>query len=313
MFRNIVVLTILSYFVLIPSKAFSSEPSYVAGEVLVRFASKTDGKYLQSEEADAIAASVCGGKVKNISKFLPGLMLVKLPDDLSVEDAVLQFRNTPGVMRVQPNYIYRVLSAFPNDPCFPYLWGLHNTGQTGGMPDADIDAPEAWDLHTGSSNIIVAVIDSGVDYTHPDLAANMWVDANGCYGYDFYNDDNNPMDDYGHGTHCAGIIGAVGNNSQGVTGVCWNVKIMALKAADSYGYVYTWSARESIYYAIAKGAKVLSNSWGGYNNYDQYLKDAIDTANEAGVLFVAAVGNDGRPTDIYTVYPAGYDCNNIIL
>jgi len=215
---------------------------------------------------------------------------------------------------------------------------MHNTGQTDGTIDADIDAPEAWNVIT-DSNVIVAVIDSGVDYTHPDLAANMWVnqaeyngtsgvddDGNGyiddVYGYDFctYDDDANdpdPYDDLGHGTHCSGTIGAVGDNNEGVTGVCWSVKIMALKFIASSGYGWTYDAIECIEYAIDNGAKVLSNSWRYYEGSPRFpdvqaLKDAVEAADANGVLFVAGAGNEGYNNDSKPAYPASYNCNNII-
>ena len=190
---------------------------------------------------------------------------------------------------------------------------MHNTGQNGGTPDADIDAPEAWDIGTGSTDVVVAVIDTGVDYTHPDLAANMWVnpgeipdngiddDGNGydddVYGYDFCNYDGDPFDDHYHGTHCAGTIGAIGNNSEGVAGVNWRVKIMALKFLDATGSGWTDDAINCVEYSIQMGAKLSSNSWGG-GGFDQALKDAIDAAGQAGMLFVAAAGNGGSDNDI---------------
>ncbi|MFC1855996.1 S8 family serine peptidase [Thermodesulfobacteriota bacterium] len=202
-----------------------------------------------------------------------------------------------------------------------------------GRPDSDIDAPEAWDITTGSSSIVVAVIDSGVDYNHQDLAANMWTnpgeipgngiddDLNGhiddIYGIDVFSNDSNPMDGFGHGTHCAGTIGAVGNNGIGVAGVAWNVQIMALKFMDSNGEGGNDAlAVECIYYAIAMGANILSNSWGTDLVSSGYpaLEDAIETANEANILFVASAGNDdGHNNDgQYSVYPASFYNENII-
>src|SRR5262249_17056604 len=150
---------------------------------------------------------------------------------------------------------------------------------TGGTPDADIDAPEAWDVTTGSSRVVVAVLDTGVDYTHPDLAANIWTnpgeipgngiddDHNGYVddvpGYDFANNDPDPMDDQGHGTHVAGTIGAVGNNGVGVVGVAWNVRIMALKFLDSAGNGTVANAIRALNYAVANGATISNNSYGG--------------------------------------------------
>ncbi|MBM4165045.1 MAG: hypothetical protein FJ222_11490, partial [Lentisphaerae bacterium] len=194
--------------------------------------------------------------------------------------------------------------------------------------DADIDAPEAWDISTGSTNIVVGVIDTGIDYTHPDLASNMWVntaelngtpgvddDGNGfvddIHGYDFANDDGNPMDDHFHGTHCAGTIGGVGNNGIGVAGVCWTVRMMGLKFLNAEGSGALSDAMEAIYYATANGAKLTSNSWGG-GGYDDALRDAIADAGNHGLLFVAAAGNSAGNNDVLPTYPGSYDCSNII-
>jgi hypothetical protein len=329
--RKLVCLCIFVLFATSP--LFGSEVDYVPGEVLVRFKPKDNGALCNTEEKNEILSSLGVGTVTQNFKLVPGLSLIKLPQGTSVESALTIFSTSPNIIHVQPNYIYRALSTFPNDPCGPApnggkQWGLHNIGQTGGTPDADIDAPEVWDIAT-DSNIIVAVIDSGVDYTHSDLAANMWHnpgeipdngiddDGNGyiddIFGYDFYNNDIDPMDDNGHGTHCAGIIGAIGNNSLGVTGVCWNVKIMALKFLNEFGSCgSTAKAISCIEYAIEMGAKVLSNSWGS-TTYDQDLKNYINAANAAGLLFISAAGNNGTSNDGYPrSYPASYDCDNII-
>src|SRR5262249_31070114 len=152
------------------------------------------------------------------------------------------YRANPNVLYAEPDYRLSI-DRMPNDPAFGDLWGLNNTGQTGGTPDADIDAPEAWDQTTGSASTLVAVLDTGIDYTHPDLAANIWTnpgeipgngkddDGNGfiddVHGYNFVANNGNPMDDNNHGTHVSGTIGAVGNNGVGVTGINWNVRMMA--------------------------------------------------------------------------------------
>ncbi|MEN6308588.1 MAG: S8 family serine peptidase [Anaerohalosphaeraceae bacterium] len=232
-----------------------------------------------------------------------------------------------NVLYAQPDYRLHATGTYPNDPRFSEQWGLHNLGTTG-VVDADIDAPEGWDIHTGDSSVIVAVIDSGVDYTHADLADNMWInqpeyngkagqddDGNGyvddIYGYDFCNEDSNPQDDHYHGTHCAGIIGAVGNNGVGITGTCWKVRIMALKFLDAGGNGWSSDAIQCIQYATQMNANVMSNSWGG-GPYDQALKDAIDTAKVNNLLFVAAAGNDGINTDNSPHYPSCYTLENII-
>ena len=307
-----------------PPKGFDftvpADAPYEPGELLVRFAPKSDGKQRSIIEKSGLLDSLGGGIIKRNFKIVPGLALVELPAGLTVKDALKTFNRTDGILHAQPNYILRALSTFPYDPNFAQLWGMYNTGQphpkegggfTSGMPDADIDAPEVWDIAT-DSDIILAVIDSGVAYNHPDLVANMWTDANGCYGYDFVNDDNDPMDDFYHGTHCAGTIGAVGNNGIGVTGVCWNVKIMAIKFLDWYGEGTIDGAIASIEYAVNMGAKVLSNSWGVYA-YSEDLEDAIEAASTNGVLFIAAAGNEELDNDgEFPCYPASYDCQNII-
>ncbi len=233
----------------------------------------------------------------------------------------------PDVESVELNY--RVMAAqIPNDPRFSEQWSLHNIGQTGGTFNADTNAPEAWDVTTGSGNVVVAVIDTGVDYTHEDLRANMWInsgeipgngiddDGNGyvddVYGYDFVNNDGDPFDDFGHGTHVAGIIAAAGNDGVGIAGVNWSAKIMALKFLDAYGYGSISDAVYAIHYATIMGAKVMNNSWGG-GGYSQALYDAIAEANTAGALFVAAAGNGYTNTDLYTFYPAGYDVPNVVV
>ncbi|MCX6347966.1 MAG: S8 family serine peptidase, partial [Candidatus Aureabacteria bacterium] len=226
----------------------------------------------------------------------------------------------------EPDYLYQA-QAIPNDPGFGDLWGMHNTGQGGGTSGADIDALPAWDLETGSAEVVTAVIDTGVDYTHEDLASNMWTnpgeipgngiddDDNGyiddVYGIDACNDDSDPRDDRGHGTHCSGTIGGVGNNGIGVTGVCWKTRIMALKFLSSAGGGFDADAIRCIEYAVAMGARIMSNSWAG-GKFNQSLYDAIAAARDAGILFVAAAANSGSNNDLKPVYPCSYDLDNII-
>jgi subtilisin family serine protease len=294
---------------------------FVDDEVLVKFAPK-----IAAAERDRIVGAV-GGKLVDSLDF-SDVWKVQLPRAGQVLDAVLRLQQERLVRYAEPNFIgYADSTIFPNDPSFKNTFGLHNTGQTGGVADADIDAPEAWSVATGSSDIIVAMTDSGVDYNHPDLVDNMWInpgeipnnniddDGNGyvddVYGYNFYDNTSNPIDDYGHGTHVAGTVGAVGNNGIGVAGVCWKVKLMSAKWIGWDGWGDTFGAAKSIEYATENGAKVITASW--HVEYSQALYDTLRAAGEAGVLFVAAAGNDsGLNLDNYSYVPAGIDLDNII-
>jgi subtilisin family serine protease len=254
---------------------------------------------------------------------------VELEQGQSLEDVVAAYNSDPDVEYAELNYIVSI-NLTPNDPLYPIQWPLNNTGQIypesgryntpPGTPDNDIDAPEAWDVHTGGSEIIVAVIDTGVDYTHRDIEDNMWLnpgeipgngiddDGNGyiddIYGYDFRNGDGDPKDDHGHGTHCGGIIAAQGDNGLDIAGLCWDAKVMALKFLGAGGSGNTIDAVIAFYYAVENGADVMSNSWGG-GDYLQSLQDVISYAYSQGVIMVAAAGNDNSDDPHY--YPAYYD------
>lgn len=248
---------------------------------------------------------------------LPEATLAALPNALAALDEV------PGaVISAEPDFIRQGL-LIPNDPKFVdgTLWGL-NQGN-----DADIDAPEAWDTRATASGITVGVIDTGIRYTHQDLAANAWSnageipgdgvdnDGNGYVddvrGIDAYNRDGDPMDDNGHGTHCAGTIGGVGNNGVGVAGVAWGVKLMALKFLSSTGSGADSDAVVCMDYARIKGAKVLSCSWGG-GGAGATIQAAIERARSAGIVIVAAAGNESNNNDLNPSYPASYPHDNII-
>jgi subtilisin family serine protease len=219
--------------------------------------------------------------------------------------ALAALRSDASVRVAEPNYTVQA-TAVPNDPQFSRLWALSNTGQTGGTPDADIDATEAWNVSTGSS-VVVAVIDTGVDYDHPDLQENILRDSAGrVIGHDFSSGDSDPMDENGHGTHVAGTIGARGNNGVGVTGVCQSVKIMPVRFLNRNGDGDTAGAIQAIDFARQHGAKIMNNSWGG-GGYEQLLKEAIDRARAAGILFVAAAGNESSDNDEVDAYPGGYN------
>ncbi len=288
------------------------------GEVLLKFKAGT---------AAAERSQVLGAMGGSVARAFPrlGIEVVRLKD-LTVTEAVSRYAGHQALEFIEPNYELTIVTV-PNDPRFPELYGLQNTGQTGGTPGADISAVEAWSTFTGSSDVIVGVIDTGVDYNHPDLAANMWInageiagngiddDGNGwvddVVGYDYINGDSNPMDDNGHGTHCSGTIGGVGNNGVGVAGVNWDVSIMALKFLSAAGSGYTDDAIACVQYAVQMGADVLSNSWGG-GGYSAALEDAIRDAYDHGIVFVAAAGNNGSNTDASPYYPMGYDVPNVV-
>ena len=307
---------------------------YVPGEVLVLLSADVDRNGLvgAAEDFSGVEAAVGGTIVKRIGlSRCKQVLCVKLPAGKTVGAAIAENWGVRDrrIQTVEPNYRVRIART-PNDPLFPQLWGLNNTGQTGGIVDADIDAPEAWDVAFGvpeGSDVIVAVIDTGIDYLHPDLFDNMWVnpgeiwgnniddDGNGyiddVYGYDFVQDDSDPSDASGHGTHCAGTIAGVGDNGLGVTGVNWRCKIMAVRFLDAQGYGETDAAIEAINYAVARGAKILSNSWGG-GGYSESLKAAIIDARDHGVLFVAAAGNWGMNNDTERFYPASFNISNVV-
>ncbi len=309
---------------------------YYSGRIIVKFKEKT---LLSSK---TLTVNKAGLKMaKNFKKT--GLSVLEVKDKTrmrsfnqgqmkkKVAEMVDILNSSTSVKYAEPDYLLYA-NKMPNDPRFGELLGLHYENQSG-YADADIDAPEAWDLNTGDPNIVVAVIDSGVDYNHEDLAANMWKnpgeiedngiddDGNGyvddIYGIDALHGNGDPMDDYEHGTHCAGTIGAVGNNGIGVTGVNWNVKIMALKFLDQYGTGYTSYAIECLEYAIMMketygiNIKVTSNSYGG-EGYSQAHYDAIEAARDADILFVAAAGNDAKDNDIFPFYPSSFSLDNII-
>ncbi len=236
----------------------------------------------------------------------------------------------PRVEYAEPNWLIHSLEV-PDDTLFDQLWGLHNTGQTiggvTGIPDADIDAVEAWDVFTGSSTSVVAVIDTGIDYLHPDLAANIWTnpgevagnalddDGNGFIddirGWDFVNNDNDPMDDNSHGSHCAGTIGAVADNGIGVAGVNWNVRIMAVKAQGADNVGTNADAISSIEYATRMGVDVINCSWG--NNFPSVSLDAaLLAAQDADIFVVASAGNFGTNNDYAPQYPSNSEAANVI-
>ena len=254
-----------------------------------------------------------------------GTRVLRVPSG-SVQATVSRLQRFAEVRYAEPDYILHA-DTRPNDPGFTNLWGLENSGQvvqgTSGTPRADIAATGAWDVTTGSRRIVVGVVDTGVDYTHADLAANTWSNngsvtscPTGSHGYNAITNSCDPRDDNDHGTHVAGTIGAVGNNGVGVAGVNWESSIMGLKFLDATGTGATSDAIEAINWAInAKlvgvNLQVLNNSWGG-GPYDPALLDVINRAGANNILFVASAGNSSSNNDGTPSYPCSYDAANIV-
>jgi subtilase family serine protease len=302
-----------------------------AREVLIRFRGAPRATDLASvsgdTDVDAVARIGRTGLYRLRSKTLDAAALM----------ARLSRRG--DIAYAEPNYMVRIVTA-PNDPMFSNLWGLENIGQpvggVPGVPGADIRATAAWDVSLGSPDTVVAVIDTGIDYTHEDLAANIWTApasftvnagggpvtcAAGTHGFNAILRTCDPMDDHNHGTHVAGTIGAVGNNQRGVAGVNWTTRMMAIKFLNSEGSGSIADAISGIEFAIgakqafaatnAADIRVLSNSWGGAA-FSQALLDEINAARNADMLFVAAAGNNSFNNDFFPSYPASYAADNVV-
>ncbi len=292
-----------------PQRALTERASvgsadYVKDAVLVRFKPEVrQAGVVVPDIAAAAHASVGATEIRTFSG-VPGLQLVRLPENITVPAAVTQYRQNPNVLYAEPDYL-RHIDVVPNDPYFSSLWGLYNTGQTvkgeRGVAGADIGAPEAWNKTTGSNDVVIAVLDTGVDYREPDLAPNI------VNGWDFVTNSSDPMDRSGHGTHVAGTIAAVGNNGIGVTGVMWKAKIMPLRVIGPYGAPDD-VVIAAIDYANSHGARIINMSFGG-TGYSQSVKDAIDASP---ALCVCAAGNSGKNNDQDPIYPASFASSNVI-
>ena len=294
-------------------------------EVIVRFAPGTDARERGEARADADVR-------RQAVLPLAGAEVVDPEAGVGVAQAVRDLERDPRVLYAEPN-ASRVAFATPNDRFFGQQWGLQNTGQvvanSGGTPGADIDAPAAWDVTTGSRDVVVGVIDSGADTAHPDLAANLWRnpgesgagqatngiddDRNGFVddvnGWDFAEHDAQPLDAEGHGTHVAGTVGARGGNAIGVTGVAQSSSLMVLRSLGADGSGSVADVVTAYAYAARNGARVVNLSLGG-NSGSQTERDALAAAS--GVLFVAAAGNDGADNDTAGTFPCNYELVNVV-
>jgi subtilisin family serine protease len=310
------------------------------GEVLVKFRKEAPSPrvWVKGPDDPVLTERI----FKKISKRRDRVYLHATSNTFNTIELLDIYRSDPLVESVSPNYA-RSLHRLPDDPYFDQLWGLRNTGQTvenvSGEPGADIEADPAWDTSTGDADVVIAVIDSGAQYYHEDLAGNMWQntgevpgnglddDGNGyvddVYGYDFAVDESgnnysDPIDIETHGSHVSGTAAAVGNNGIGITGVAWNVKIMALKGMRPDGFLYDSDVIEAIEYAIAMKARgvnvvAINASFGTIDgSQNDPMSDVIEDAGQAGIVFVASAGNDGVDNDQDPHYPSSYDAFNII-
>jgi thermitase len=288
------------------------------GEIVIRYLPGVD----PGDQAEARAA--LGASVDDFSETT-GLEVLDVPAGTDLEQAAAAAESLPQVLYAEPNYAYRI-AAVPNDPMYRDLWALGPSNRSG--MNSGIDAPSAWNATTGSPSITVAVVDSGVDTTHPDLAPNAWTnpaetggregnaiddDGNGFVddwrGWDWTEDDNDPADPLGHGTHTAGTIGAVGNNGVGVSGVNWHVRLMPLRVIDGSGVGYAADVAEAFAYAARAGAQVVNASLSG-PELSQAMYEAIAAAPQT--LFVVAAGNEGKDNDASPSYPCNIDLPNVV-
>ncbi len=294
---------------------------YVNGEILV--------SYINSLKGANFKKTYLSNNMKLLKNFKSvNIDLITVPESISIEDALKLLNADPNVLFAEPNYLRYAETSIPNDTYFENLWGLYNINQyPNSIAGADINALEAWNYTTGSNDIIVAIIDSGVDVNHPDLKTNIWInkdeipenniddDNNGftddINGWNFIQKNNDLTDIFNHGTFIAGVIGGTGNNYTGVTGICWNTSLMVLKIMDGFGIGSVANEISAINYAIENGAKIINASFGDFN-YSQSEYNAIEKAKNAGILFIAAAGNNKKDNNRFPHYPSGYELANII-
>jgi subtilisin family serine protease len=242
------------------------------------------------------------------------IQVVKVPEGETVRSLIAKYKASGLIEFAEPDHLVQSCATVPDDPRFidGTLWGLNNYGQYIWTPDADIDAPEGWDFQTSASNIVVAVLDTGIRYTHEDLTSNMWTNPiSGEYGYNAFTNNLDPNDDNGHGTLVAGVLGASGSNSLGVCGVAWQVQLMACKCLNNWGSGSDSTVLASLEYAITNGARIINASLDS-TEFSESVSNAIVAARDLGIIVVASAGNDTADIDSAPRYPAAYDIDNII-
>jgi len=324
------------------SNDINLDDGYVPGEFLVKFSESPISNqmvYNLNEEYDIISIEELFSDAENTP--LDNIYKIYVSEDTDIESIILQYESLDIVEYATPNYIVKIdllprqytlpissenvektTITTPNDPGFSQQWSLENTGQYNGTVDADIDSIEAWDIDTGSEDIIIAIVDTGVDFNHPDLIDNIWInedeipdngiddDNNGyvddIHGFNFVylKKTDLPIDDNGHGTFCAGIASAVTNNEIGMSGVSWNSKIMCVKILGNNTVWTTETYTNAIKYAVDNGADILSMSY-GHQDHPVY-KSVFDYAYENNAILISAAGNSNTSNTRYS-YPSAYE------
>lgn len=325
-----------------PIFAFSQTNAYQPDEVLIKWKSHT-----RTTQRSNLKTQLQVTKTEQLSNQGIELWQLKKTPSGNLVQLIEQYKDHPNIEIIEPNYKCSTTSIPPNDYHFEDLWGLNNIGQTNGTLDADIDAIEAWGIKKESPNVKIAIIDSGVDWSHPDLVNNIWQnlgedadgdgrvlewngskwvfdpddinnidDDNNGYiddfvGWDFVDNDNDPSDELQHGTLIAGIIGAEGDNGIGITGVTWDVQMAVLRFIDANNQGDVAHAIQAIEYAVANDMPISNNSWGNLP-YSEMLAATIQAAANQNHLFIAAAGNHGQSNELTPNYPSAYSFDNII-
>lgn len=282
-------------------------PRYAPGTILIK------PKVGISKERLAQFHAGKGSKVLRTFRT-GGAQVLSVPASETVSNLIAKYRSSGLVEFAEPDYLVQAAATIPNDPYFleGRLWGLANTGQNEGLPGADIHAPEGWDIQTSASNIVVAVLDTGIRTTHEDLVSNLWVNTNdNSFGFNAFTATNDPTDDNGHGTLVAGILGAEGNNGVGICGVAWRVQLMACKCLDDHGIGTDSSVIAALDFARTNGARIINTSFSGAD-FSEAVSNAIVSLRDEGIIVIAACGDGWNNVDEVPRYPACYDIDNVV-